>query len=65
MLTDSLQSLVNACAGAILKEWICLLRQITIEKSGLCQYVVCITQNTALKSSKHWMAINNLFTDIK
>ena len=36
------------CAGAILKESTCLLRHITTEKSGLCQYAVCITQNTTL-----------------
>ena len=31
------------------KESICLLRHITTEKSDLCQYAVCITQNTTLR----------------
>ena len=31
------------------KELTCLLRHITTEKSGVCQYAVCITQNTMLK----------------
>ena len=31
------------------KESTCLLRHITTEKSGLCQYAVCITRNTRLK----------------
>ena len=31
------------------KELTRLLRHITTEKSGLCQYAVCITQNTTLK----------------
>ena len=35
------------------KESTCLLRHITAEKSGLCQYAVCIAQNTTLKSNKH------------
>ena len=39
----------------------CLLRHITTEKSGLCQFAVCIAQNTTLKSRKHWMA----YVDIK
>ena len=37
------------CAGAILRESTCLLRHITTEKSGVCQYAVCIAQNTLLK----------------
>ena len=37
---------------AILKESTCQLRHIATEKSGLCQYAVCIIQNTTLKSSK-------------
>ena len=45
------------------KESTCLLRHITTEKSGLCQYAVCITQNATLKSNKHWMAINNPFME--
>ena len=36
---------------------------ITTEKPGLSQYAVCITQNTTLKSSKHWMAVNNPFME--
>ena len=38
-----------SCAGTILKESTCLLRHITAEKSGSCQYVMCITRNTKLK----------------
>ena len=30
------------------KESTCLLWHITTEKSGLCQYAVCITRNTTL-----------------
>ena len=43
-------------AGAILKESTCLLRHISTEKSGLCQYAVCIIQNTKLKevASTEW-----------
>ena len=40
------------CAGAILKVSTCLLWDITTEKSGLCQYAVCITQTPTLKSNK-------------
>ena len=31
------------------KESTCLLRHITTEKWDLCQYAVCITENTTLK----------------
>ena len=31
------------------KESTCLLRHITTERSGLCQYIVCIALNTMLK----------------
>ena len=34
------------------KESTRLLRHITTEKSGLCQYAVCITQNTTLKKKQ-------------
>ena len=39
------QVLFIVCADAILKGSICLLWDITTEKSGLCQYAVCTTQN--------------------
>ena len=45
------------------KESTCLLRHITTEKTDLCQYALCITQNTTLKSSKHWMAVYNPFME--
>ena len=36
------------------KESTCLLRHITTEKSGLCQYAVCITRkHYVIKSNKH------------
>ena len=44
-----MKSDISVCAGAILKESACLLRHISTEKSDLCQYAVCITQNTRLK----------------
>ena len=37
------------CAGTILKGSTCLLWDITTEKLGLCQYALCITQNTYIK----------------
>ena len=41
-----LKSIVSA--GAILKGSTCWLWNITTEKSGLCQYAVCINQTNAL-----------------
>ena len=42
------QKKINVWAGALLKDSTYLSRHITSEKSGLCQYAVCITQNTML-----------------
>ena len=48
-ITDFDMKFCIVCAGTILKESTCLIKHITTEKSGLCQYAECITQNTTLK----------------
>ena len=62
-LDPTLTKLTGSAHAAIVlrrrdtKESTCLLRHITTEKSGLCQYAVCIAQNTTFKkvASTEWL----------
>ena len=55
----AVHTIVCACLYPQGYTW--LLCYITFEKWVLCNYAVCITQNTTLKRSKRQMAMNNLW----